>query len=370
MAGVKHLDISRTLHWLRQLAGYFFLSLAALSVAQAEPKFKDPLDTPAKLRTALDKRPLMAIVHAGARLVAVGSRGLIIVSDDQGKNWTQVNVPVQSDLLAVNFPTASEGWAVGHDGVVLHTADGGKTWAKQLDWRLAGASFKAFYAAMGSQGEAALHQVEANYKVSAALPLLDVWFEDILTGFAVGSYGQIIATTDGGKTWQPWLHRIDNSQSLNLNAIHRVSSDLFIVGERGQVYRLDRVRGYFARADTGYNGSFFGIAGIGETLLAYGLRGTLYRSDDGGKHWESITGPSEQTISAGIALPDNNGFVLVNSGGQFLMADKTGKNIHLLPESRPMRMTGIVATGAGRFVVTGIEGIGTENLNVAATAIR
>src|SRR5260370_29474966 len=34
-------------------------------------------------------------------------------------------------LHAVQFVDANEGWAVGDEGVVLHTIDGGKTWERQ-----------------------------------------------------------------------------------------------------------------------------------------------------------------------------------------------------------------------------------------------
>ena len=33
------------------------------------------------------------------------------------------SVPVSSDLVAVAFPTPQQGWAVGHDGVILASAD-------------------------------------------------------------------------------------------------------------------------------------------------------------------------------------------------------------------------------------------------------
>jgi photosystem II stability/assembly factor-like uncharacterized protein len=107
-------------------------ALIASAPARADSKFKDPLDSPAKMYAALTTRPLLDITHAGAALVAVGSRGMIIRSEDEGKNWTQSAVPVQSDLLAVNFPTPQDGWAVGHEGVILHSSDGGKSWEPWL----------------------------------------------------------------------------------------------------------------------------------------------------------------------------------------------------------------------------------------------
>ena len=350
------------------LAGCFFLiSFPAVSSA----KFIDPLDAPAQVRQSLDKRTFMAVVYAGKRLVAVGSRGLIIFSDDQGKTWTQSAVPVQCDLLSAHFPTPTEGWVVGHDGVVLHSTDAGKTWTKQLDGRMAGPLFTAFYTNMGgAQGEADLRQMEANYKAGAAIPWLDVWFEDNQTGYVVGSYAQIMATHDGGKTWEPWLHRIDNPQLLNLNAIKGLGSDIFIVGERGLIFRLDRAKGEFVKIETGYNGSFFGITGIGQVLVAYGLRGTIYSSGDNGKHWEALPLLIDQTIAAGIARADGEGFVLINAAAQFLTVDKTGHNVQLLPSDKPFRTTGIAAIGPDQYLVTSIEGLSTRTLSDKPAATR
>lgn len=350
--------------------GFFYLLLSFPALSQT--KFRDPLDTPAEMRSAVTQRSLMAVTSVGARLVAVGSRGVILGSDDQGKTWAQAKAPVQNDLLAVQFPNANEGWVVGHGGVVLHSIDSGKTWSKQLDGRSAGPAFKAFYsqAGAGAEAAAALAQLEQNYQAGPVLPFLDVWFEDAKTGYAVGSFGMIAATRDGGKTWEPWLHRIDNPQYLNLNAIRGIGSELYIVGERGQIYRLDRTRGRFTATDTGYLGSFFGLAGNGEALIAYGLRGTTYRSSTGGKagnvRWEPVAMPNEHTITAGIALADGSGFVLVNAAGQLLLGDKAGKHFHLLPATTPMRMTGIASVAARTVVVTGLDGVRTEVLPDAA----
>jgi len=311
----------------------------------------------------------MAITRAGERLVAVGPRGLIVGSDDHGKTWSQAKVPVQSDLLSVHFPTALDGWAAGHDGVILHTADGGKSWVKQLDGRVAGDTFKAYYSknAAGPVATAALAQLEQNYKAGAALPFLDIWFESAETGFAVGSFGMVVATTDGGKTWEPWLDRIDNSQSLNLNAVRGIAGDIYIVGEHGQVYRLDRAQRRFTKTDTGYNGSFFGITGNGETLLAYGLRGTAYRTAKSGTggfdHWEVVSMPNEQTISDGVTT--RGGFILVNGAGQFLIGDAAAKDFRVQAAAKPMRMTGLVALDDTTVVVTGLDGVRTESVREA-----
>jgi Uncharacterized protein related to plant photosystem II stability/assembly factor len=88
--------------------------------------FVDVLDLPAVYSKVPSRVPLLAISRAGNRLISAGARGHILYSDDGGSSWRQAEVPVSSDLTAVRFATPQDGWAVGHDGVVLHSADGGQ----------------------------------------------------------------------------------------------------------------------------------------------------------------------------------------------------------------------------------------------------
>src|SRR4051812_6883490 len=91
------------------------------------------LTQPSILSAKASGAAMLALAQAGARLVAVGERGIVLLSDDNGKSWRQVATPVQVSLAAVQFVNEQSGWAVGHLGVVLHTADGGQTWRKQFD---------------------------------------------------------------------------------------------------------------------------------------------------------------------------------------------------------------------------------------------
>ncbi len=112
--------------------------------ASAAASYRDVLDTPARDSAFAAKSLLNGVANAGQRIVAVGQRGHIVLSDDGGKTWTQAKVPVSSDLVAVYFPTPAKGWAVGHDGIVLHSADSGATWTRQLDGRSAGELMAAY----------------------------------------------------------------------------------------------------------------------------------------------------------------------------------------------------------------------------------
>ena len=78
-------------------------------------------------------QPVLGLAVAGESVVGVGLRGLIVKSADQGETWRQIPSPVSTDLVAVHFGSAMNGWAVGHDSVLLQTKDGGESWTINLD---------------------------------------------------------------------------------------------------------------------------------------------------------------------------------------------------------------------------------------------
>ena len=77
-----------------------------------------------------DRVILLDVAMAGKRIVAVGERGVVLLSDDNSKTWTSVRAPVTRTLTAVTFFDDKVGIAVGHGGSVLRTEDGGKTWVQ------------------------------------------------------------------------------------------------------------------------------------------------------------------------------------------------------------------------------------------------
>jgi photosystem II stability/assembly factor-like uncharacterized protein len=261
---------------------------AALLAASgpASGQFEDPLDRPAERSALAPRRLLVGVAAAGGRLVAVGERGHVVWSDDGGASWTQASVPVSTDLTAVHMITPARGWAVGHGGVVLATADGGRTWAKQLDGRRLRALLAAAYRERAPELPPALReQLEILGADDADRSFLDVHFEDERTGFAVGAFNLVVRTDDGGASWTPWLDRSENPRGLHLYAIRRAAGALWVVGEQGIVLRLDPARGRLGAVAVPRGGSLFGIVGQGRAAIAHGLRGRILRSADGGRSW-------------------------------------------------------------------------------------
>jgi photosystem II stability/assembly factor-like uncharacterized protein len=302
----------------------------------------------------------MAVAKDGNRIIAVGMRGLIVVSEDTGRTWQQVVSPVQSDLTGVTFGGAQHWWATGHDGVILATADGGRTWLRQFDGRLATSQFVDYYRNQIKAGRSdlqpILNQTERNFERGPVLPFLDVVFDDEKRGFVVGPFGLIAATEDAGKTWVPWVERIDNPDSLNLNGARKIGRDIYLVGERGMIYRLDRTRGRFVRLPTGYAGSLFGIVGNAQVLAAFGLRGTVVTSTDGGATWKVASIPAPAALAGADMLEDGRP-VFVNTAGMVWIGTTDGSSFTPLPVGQFQPLTCVLAIAPEKLLVGGLQGL-------------
>jgi photosystem II stability/assembly factor-like uncharacterized protein len=344
--------------------------LAALSAALAVPftrpvfagEFADVLDTPALPSELAARSTLTGLTHAGDRLVAVGQRGHILYSDDAGQHWQQAQVPVSSDLVAVNFPTPQQGWAVGHDGVVLHSSDAGQTWTRQLDGRQVGPILLDYYQhQLASQPDDAdlQHRVSDAQRMveeGADKPFLDVWFESDQVGYIVGAFNLILRTDDGGRHWTPLLERTDNPSALNLYALRPVGDDLFIVGEQGLVLKLDRASGRFNAMPTPYNGSFFGITGKPGAALVFGLRGNVYRSTDSGVSWNKIELGLPLSITASSVTTDGR-IVLVSQAGHVLVSSDDGASFHIQPTTTMAPVAAAQVANGSSLVLAGTRGL-------------
>ena len=73
------------------------------------------------------KTDLTKAYFSGGTGWILGSRGLVLVSDDHGERWKQLSVPTTETLLDIRL-NGTEGWIVGMRGVILRSRDGGATW--------------------------------------------------------------------------------------------------------------------------------------------------------------------------------------------------------------------------------------------------
>ncbi|TNE98749.1 MAG: photosystem I reaction center subunit IV [Gammaproteobacteria bacterium] len=354
-----------------------------LSMACASPiafALEDVIDKPARPTELAPESLLNDVVRAGDRIVAVGERGHIIYSDDEGQSWTQAQVPVSVTLTGIDFSSDAKGWAVGHSGVVLHSEDAGANWEIQLTGiraaELAIASQEDAIANMEARVEAApedekgdlewalddlyfsLENMQADLDIGPVNPFLDVWFGDNDNGFVVGAYGMLFHTKDGGETWQDWAPKLENPQKFHLNSVTRVAGGaMVIVGEAGQIHVSVDGGDTWERRESPYPGSLFGVIGTGRVneILAFGLRGTLMFSSDLGKSWSMVNTGSTATLNDGMAKDDR--VVLVGNGGTVLTSGNGGDTFRDYVRADRQGLMSVVPADGTDLLMVGESGV-------------
>ena len=241
--------------------------------------------------------PLLAAARAGKRVVAAGEHGVILLSDDEGKTFRQAGaVPTQALLTSLYFIDDRQGWAAGHDGVVLHTQDGGETWTLQHE------------------------------DLSSDKPLFSIYFKDAQHGLAVGLFGTALQTADGGATWTPLAVESGEENDHHLYAIFGdPATALCIAGEAGLIYRSTDGGASWSTIKTANPGSFWSGALLKDgSLLAAGQRGHLFASHDQGASWTELPSGTDQSLTS--IVQDTDGAILITGlAGVTLSSSDGGK---------------------------------------------
>ncbi len=325
----------------------------------------NPLDRPALKVENPDQCFLLDITQAGKRLVAVGERGLVALSDDMGESWRQAkDVPTSVTLTRVQFLSPISGWAVGHAGVVLHSRDGGETWIRKLDGIVAAnLALKAAQEAVKTKGpedESAageLRNAELLVADGADKPFLDLYFKNDRTGFVIGAYGMIFHTMDAGQTWKPWMDRVDNPGGSHLYCILSVGEEFYLAGEFGLFFRFIEGGRRFERVETPYDGSYFTmVADVLGGIVMAGLRGNAYRTVDKGETFTPVRVPVSISFSASARLMDES-LIFANQGGFLLQSLDEGKSLKLMKHIRLPPVAAILVLGDETILTAGVKGV-------------
>lgn len=277
----------------------------------------EQLDSPAIKSSLAVKSLLLDIVNVENKyLIAVGERGHILRGEDTN-NFIQVEAPTRSTLTAVTFANDKDGWAVGHNGVILHTADGGLSWKVQ------------------------------QYLPNLQKPLLDVAFKNSLEGIALGAYGLFFQTSDGGETWVQKFHlsllsaddldyldelRAEDEQAYleeranilpHFNGITFDNESAYLVGEVGLIGKSEDAGKTWKRLDDVYQGSFYDLTKTDTgTLFAVGLRGNIYSSENEGRSWvQSKFSSLNTTLLNSVISHKNSVYIFGNNGVQLTSYD-------------------------------------------------
>lgn len=183
----------------------------------------------------------------------VGYGGTLLGTEDGGNTWRKVEVPVQNNLMAIEFRDQA-GWIAGYGGVLLHSVDGGRTWAQE--------------------------------KSNVTQPLECLFFLDAQNGWAGGWIGNVTRTTDGGRTWT--AGKVP-AMAWTVNAIYfKDQKNGWAVGFAGQILRTKDGGANWTAEDTPTNFSLTSIMFDSSGTGWIAADNDLLISKDGGEKWEFI----------------------------------------------------------------------------------
>jgi photosystem II stability/assembly factor-like uncharacterized protein len=224
-------------------------------------------------------------MSAGCRRNAAVIGCLVLFSSLLFAGWDAQTSGVSTDLNSVSFPEGTEvGYAVGSEGVILKTTDGGGTWATQT-----------------SGTPSALYSVS---------------FQNNSTGFAVGKSGTAIKTTDGGATW-----------------------DTMSVGATNSLYAVQ----------------FVGTGGTG-FAVSYDMAGgsTLYKTTDAGASWQSSALPGTGDQGNCLAFASESTGLVAGFRGYAVKTTDGGANFDYLSPGTVLDFHGVAflhGSGSTAYVV-------------------
>ncbi|WP_297838520.1 YCF48-related protein [Pseudomonas sp.] len=341
------------------------ISICALASVPAS-EVGDPAHRTALISNQADQAVLLGAAITGSnRLVAVGERGLVLLSDDAGAHWRQSPVPVSVTLTSVRF-AGQQGVAVGHGGVVLTSNDGGEHWVLRLDGRRA--AELALQAAKADNNPALIERAQQLVDEGPDKPFLDVAIDNDGHLLVVGAYGMIFASADFGQNWSPWMGRLDNPDGLHLYAIRQRGNELLVAGERGLVLSSVNNGASFTRLETSYKGSLFVAELLGERdIVVAGLKGSLLRSHDGGVTWLRLTAADASSFT-GSALGADGSLYLVTQAGHVLGLQH-GALVQLSQHALPS-LNGIAPVNAENVLVLSNRGLTTLRLDGPAEGLK
>jgi len=253
----------------------------------------------------------------------LGAYGYFFHTVDGGVNWEEMPRFSNFYIYDVNFFDSDNGWVTSSQGLVMHTTDGGETW----DWTTAGdgnvsilavqpvslneawcvgTSGSVFYT---TDGGGSWHELSegSGYGTNNW-----VQFTSANQGFVVNSDSEILRTQDGGNTWESTI--LENNVNLQ-DGWFLDDNHGWVCGENGRIYHTynggdtwvprlapdsDFIFGvHFLDVSNGY-----AVGKEGDYSSGYASK--IYKTSDGGQHWELMgTFPNEWFLKVYAASATN-----------------------------------------------------------------
>ncbi len=228
--------------------------------------------------------------------------------------WTTYATGLPNALMSVKFRDASNGVAVGEDGIALVTANGGSSWSPAntgVSHRLATITYDAStsrYIA-GGPGRNALRADSSGATWTSSIATDQSWNTVAPTtdgrAWRAGSGGSIERSVDGGTTWSA---QTSNTTSSLFGAYAYDTNRAIAVGRNGAIVTTDDGGVNWVARTSGTSQELRDVVGLNDGVaVAVGWGGTVLRSVDYGHTWTTMTSGVTRVLMKVIAF--DNGTV-------------------------------------------------------------
>lgn len=267
------------------------------------------------------KRPFLAMSCLDAKTAWIaGKEGIVYATQDGGNTWKQQKTGSPRHIFALQFADAQRGHAAGDYGSMVHTEDGGATWTVQ-----------------NVPPEVKLPEIALDTGVEPGdVNLYGIAYGDRDHAWIVGEFGIVMASADGGATWQQQTAPIEST----LFGVY------FADPKRGWAVGIDSM--ILQTEDGGVTWtptpapvpgrSLYDVVVRGQQGWIVGESGTVLKSVDGGRTWQLEQLPIQLAanwIRDIWVQPDGAGLA-VGSEGLILRVDAKGlEQVKDRPEGAP-----------------------------------
>jgi photosystem II stability/assembly factor-like uncharacterized protein len=262
---------------------------------------------------------------------AVGDNGVVRHSTDGGGTWSNEDIVVGGDadddnFRAIHFVDESRGWIISQGGEILRTTDGGSSWTSQYD--------------LDEQ-------------------LNDIESADANTLWAVSYDGTILHTTNGGTTWTP---QVSGSTSRLYGVSVIDDQNVWVSGQVPQTVLVTSDGGATWTQTPSVPANNLWVIEATTTTEAWvtGSGGQAYKTADGGTTWTGISTGSGMFVRALVRVSATEAWAAgdwgtlhhTTNGGSSWTAATTGTAEHF---------RGLARSDAGQLLAVGYNGTAIGN---------